>query len=649
MQTWTMKLLLPAAALVGVTVVGVGLSPTPLNASDKPARAQDDKPTGAMAVKVDRFGDPLPVGAVARLGTLGFRAPNLIGIGFRKTGELVAFGEDLALHVWPADGRPNPTTTLLTGNKQYGWRRALSADARFAAGFVDNERKLVVWDVSGNKPAEYLSRNSKDVYRLAFSPNGEWLAVNDTERGKAENLLLCHLPTKEWSPLALGGSHLESLSFTADGKQLAVATAKDVVVIDTAQKKELRRVTVPKERPTFAALSPDGKTLAVLPMKWMLGPDQVVRLFSLESGKELKSFTLSSGSARWVSFSPDGKSVWAGGPHGLTQCDTAAEKLVRQVAGPGTHPMVFSPDGRRLASHSESAVLLWDIKQGKLIRPDLLEGGHAAAIMGLTLSPNAEVIATNDIDGEIRLWDAGTGRPLGRVRSSWGSGPRIVFTPDFRSFLAVADDYVTPVLFDTTGKELRRFTVPADAAKRETTDELRLSADGQTLTTVAHPVSSGQKSYTVRWDARTGKVIDRTETVRNEVDMLFGTSYSPDGQWEVKFGTVGRVGGKEPIRLVPANETGLERAQFTADSRLVALPRAPRIPTAEDRHRGSLVIYDLSAMATLGELPTGRGCGTLSRRGADKWRCLPARSFRSGICRPGRRCGACRASTGARS
>jgi RNA polymerase sigma factor (sigma-70 family) len=606
-QTWAMRMRLAVVALAGLVVVGTGLSLARPDATGQSGPAQDDKPAAGTPAKADRFGDPLPDGAVARLGTLGFRVPNLVGIGFRKTGEMVGLGEDLALHVWPADGSPKPMTTLLIGKKQYGWRRALSADARFAAGLLHNEGKLVVWDVSGDKPAEYLSRQAKDAYQLAFSANGEWLAVNEPERGEPTNLLLCHLPTKEWSSFALGGSHFESLSFSADGKALAVTTDRNVVVIGTAEKKERRRVTVPRERPAFAALSPDGTTLAVLPTKWLLGPDQVVRLFSVETGREVKAFTLSPLSAHWVGFSPDGKSVWAGGPRGLSEWDLAAEKPVHQVAGPGGQPAAFSPDGRRLASHSESAVLLWDIKQGKVIRPDLLEGGHSAPIMGVTVSPDGAVIATDDIAGGIRLWDGATGRPLGRSSSSWGGGPRVAFTPDSRSFLAVADDYVTPVLFDAaTGKELRRFDVPADVAKKETTGELRLSADGRTLTTLAHPVTAGQQSYAVRWDVRTGKVIDRTATARGPREMDFGASYSPDGQWEVKLGTVGRVGEKEPTRVAPANETFMLRAHFTADSRLVSVPRAPQGSSAEDRDRGSLVIYDLIARAPLRELPTGR-------------------------------------------
>jgi RNA polymerase sigma factor (sigma-70 family) len=606
MQALTMKLKLAAVAIAAIIVVSAGLSLAPTSVTSQPVPAQDDKPAAGTLRKADRFGDPLPTGAVIRLGTLAFRQSNLVAIGFRETGELVAFSEDVAVHAWPADGRPEVATTLLLGKKEYAWRRAMSADARFAAAFLTGP-KLVIWDISGDKPAEYLSREVKDVYKLAFSGNGEWLAVNDSDRNSKDNLLLCHLPTKEWSALAVGEMYIESLSFTPDGKALAVANSEGVVVIDTAQKNVVLRVTVPRERPAFAALSADGTTLAVLPMRWLHGPEPILRLFSVETGQERKAFKLSAATVRWVEFSPDGNRIWTGGPRGLSEWNPSTGKLVRQVAGPADHAPAFSPDGGRLAAHSESAVLLWDVKKGKVHRPDLMDGGHTAPIIGLTISPDGQVIASNALDGEIRLWEASTGRPLGKVLSSWGRGPRIAFMPDSRSFLGVADDYVTPVLFDAaTGKELRRFKVPAEVARKETTSELQLSADAATLTTHADPITTNEKSYTVRWEVSTGKVIDRTEVRRNLRDEMTMPGRSPDGRWEVRMGTVRRLGEGEPIQVVLANESLMLRAQFSADSRLVSIPRALWNSSAEDRKKGSLVIYDLNAKAVLIELPTGK-------------------------------------------
>ena len=595
-----------AATLVvllgGLTTAGALLT-TPSDPVKAPPVAAPEK------AKTDLFGDPLPDGAVLRLGTVGFRTPHLRGVGFRKSGELVGVSEDPAITVWPADGSPKGTKTPLTETKQYSWRVALSADGRFAAvlQYRSGKGELVVWDVTGDKPTEYLTREFKDVYQLAFSTNGEWLAVNESSRGAKESLQICHLPKKDWAGYVVGSDHFESLSFTPDGKRLAVATSRDTVAIDTGEKNEVRRVATPRERPSFSAINPDGNTLAVLYSTWLFGDNPTVRLFAVESGEETAKFELPDRTTRWVGFSPDGRTVWTGGRNGLREWDPKANKLAREITGPGEHPAAFSPDGRWLASSNNSGVLRYDLKQGKVVRPELIEGGHTAAIMGVTLSPDGEVIATDAADGEVRLWDSTSGKRLGRVQSTWGNDQRVLFL-DAKSFLAVAVDYITPVVYDaTTGKELRRFDKPTEPVKQHTARDLRLSADGKTFTVYAESASSALKSYTVRWDVPTGKVVEQAEAAADWRRVAFNpATSSPDGRWAVQAGTAKNAETGESIPIVPARDTGMLPARFSADSRLVSVTRAPLVGKPDDTSRDGLVVFDLTARATLAELPTGR-------------------------------------------
>ncbi len=144
--------------------------PPAQNKAMPPAEVRQKESAAEPEVRRDRFGDLLPKGAELRLGTIGFRVPNVAGVGFRPMGELVAFTDNLMLYVWPADGTPRPKITPVTGNPKYGWRRALSADARFAAALV--ERKIVVWDVSGDKPVEYLPTKQTTLTRCGFRRTG---------------------------------------------------------------------------------------------------------------------------------------------------------------------------------------------------------------------------------------------------------------------------------------------------------------------------------------------------------------------------------------------------------------------------------------------------------------------------------------------
>src|SRR5262249_7689337 len=187
-RTRLWAVLMVAVMGMGVGLIAVARSPAPQPPPAKPPAAQ----------RVDRFGDPLPDGAIMRLGTLGFRVPDVAGIGFRPTGELVALTHHMTLHVWSADGNPKAVVTTWNGPGPSGGGAALSPDARFSAARLD--RRLIVWDMSGKQPSEHSSREIKDLFRVAFSPDGNWLAVQDGWQGVG-SLHLCNLREKSWSEL----------------------------------------------------------------------------------------------------------------------------------------------------------------------------------------------------------------------------------------------------------------------------------------------------------------------------------------------------------------------------------------------------------------------------------------------------------------
>src|SRR5262249_19922872 len=145
-----------------------------------------------------------------------------------------------------------------------------------------------------------------------------------------------------------------------------------------------------------------------------------------------------------------------------------AGRLEHEIAGPAEHPPVYSADRRRFATYSSSAVMSVDATSGKPIRPNVIDAGHSGAVKGIAVSPDGKRIATWGLDTEVRLWNADTGQPLCRVRAPWGHGC-VTFLRDTQSFIAVAEDFVTPVVYDASGREQRRFVVPPEMAKAEMT------------------------------------------------------------------------------------------------------------------------------------------------------------------------------------
>ena len=68
--------------------------------------------------------------------------------------------------------------------------------------------------------------------------------------------------------------------------------------------------------------------------------------------------------------------------------------------------MVFSPDGRQIASGSnDNTVRLWDAQTGA---PGAILSGHTDSVYSVVFSPNGLQIASGSEDRTVRLWDAQT-------------------------------------------------------------------------------------------------------------------------------------------------------------------------------------------------------------------------------------------------
>ena len=91
--------------------------------------------------------------------------------------------------------------------------------------------------------------------------------------------------------------------------------------------------------------------------------------------------------------------------------------------------MVFSPDGKRLASANEDqTVKLWDAMTGQEI---LTLKGHTGDVLSVAFSPDGKRLASASLDGTIKLWDAGTSQEILTIKRTEGqlAGTRVAFGP----------------------------------------------------------------------------------------------------------------------------------------------------------------------------------------------------------------------------
>jgi WD40 repeat protein len=555
---------------------------------------------------IDRYGDPLPDQAVMRLGTVKFRVANLAGVGFRKTGELVAFSNDPAMHVWPLDGSSKATVTKLSDELE---RATFSPDARFAVSGLASRKPLAIWDLSGDKPEKILKRDdffSNGTECPTFSPDGSFLAIWHPYRKK---LYLANVPRRTWSEIELTiPPTVRSFSFSSNGKYLAVTSENQVQVIDTTTGKNVSQIDKAKintrlgsqnEQIRFATPAPDGSSLAVIVGGFAFSefPSQTYRLLSLRvrGDGDKGPLTVPFGFARWVTYSPDGKTIFFGGELGLREWDPVTGQVRLDIAGPASGPVAFSSDGNHLASHGGDAILYCNAKTGKAVHPDLADAGHTEPIYGIQLSPDGKLVATNTRFGNVRVWQTDTGRSVSMFRSRSCRPESVAFLPDSRTVVVIGDDQNTPSAWDAySGKELRRFIPKMGIFPWS---GLRLSPDGKTLVT-----SNGDTDYDrgghalrVSWDVKSGRAVSSEEWIG---------VVSPDGMWAVEYGNAIHKGAKGSYSLVsfPYEGGSTKLRAFSSDSRVVALYYFG--PTSYDsgREKSVVLVFDLTDRTKLAEI-----------------------------------------------
>jgi RNA polymerase sigma factor (sigma-70 family) len=506
-----------AGAGMGVLAYRAWPAPRPQTPPSGESHSEVTNPDAGRPA-VDRHGDPLPAGAVTRLGTLRFRTAHTVSrLAFAADGNtLLGAGWDNIARVWDRSTGKERRKVVFRED----WRNsfAVSPDGKLlATGGRDKDRKLRLWDAGTGKLLFESAAQEGRIEVLEFSPDGKTLAAAGN---KAIHLwdVAARMGTRQ---LAVGQDRLGALAFAPDGKLLAVACGDNRIRLwDLETATELRTLEGHKDWIYGLAFSPDGTMLA----SSGADKDRTVRLWDPVTGKELRRLEGPAGWVRPVAFSPDGKTLATGGQDGkvrLWDAGTGKEKRQLRIPGqddtwgPWVMAVAFSPDGRTLAaSGTEHVVRLWDLATGA--EDPATKEGHVDGANSAAFSPDGKLLATASGDHTVRLWDPATGEEVRRLGGGREGFSRVTFAPDGKTVAALTERAV--VLWDAgTGKELHRLeghTGPVSS--------LCFSPDGKTL------VSGGYRGDgTLRaWEVSTGKQVRQI----GKWDEITSVAFSPDGK-----------------------------------------------------------------------------------------------------------------------
>src|SRR5262249_850962 len=143
-----------------------------------PVQAQ--APAKGGPARLDHNGDPLPNGALARLGSARFRhAEKVTGLAFLPDGQaLVSSSWDGTLRLWEV-----PTARELRrfdANAGYVCPLALSGDGKLLLS-GGNDRTTRLWDVRTGRELRRLGRHEQAVIAVALAPNQALVASGATD------------------------------------------------------------------------------------------------------------------------------------------------------------------------------------------------------------------------------------------------------------------------------------------------------------------------------------------------------------------------------------------------------------------------------------------------------------------------------------
>jgi WD40 repeat protein len=254
--------------------------------------------------------------------------------------------------------------------------------------------------------------------------------------------------------------------------------------------RELRSVTGHEDAVWSVIFMPDGKTLL------SGGKDRTLRLWDVESGRQIRIVAVTPQDPRCTVCTGDGKVVLAACGIGVRVYDASDGQETSRFAGHTNtvKTLALSPNGRRVLSGGDDrTVRLWDLQDGREHRRMT---GHRGDVNGVAFTPDGQFAISGSRDQTVRLWDLDAGRELPRFPKQKGMVLCVAVSPDGRFALSGNFD-TTMRLWDLdAGRELRRFQ-----GHRQMIAAVAFTPDGRRVLSAGH-------DQTVRlWDVESGHEI----------------------------------------------------------------------------------------------------------------------------------------------
>jgi WD40 repeat protein len=378
----------------------------------------------------------------------------ITSIKFSADGRFLTFAGKQVLYIWSLDKRKELTRLELeAGSPQ---NAALSPDARLLA--VPAQDRIILIDLLTLKQVSPAGGHEGKIFALAYSSAGALFASGSDDG----SLRLWNLQTAEQNKCIRMGSGVHSLTidegakflaagcrdgiarlwaahgtgplvmlqtdegpetrsplncvaFSPSGHLLASGDTEGAIRLwDVASGRQLNGLAGHRSQVLSLAFSPDGRILASTggyTGRHLTIEDRTLRLWNVETRRELTTGVKTESTIPAVAFSPEGDMLAIGGDLLLLKWRERRES--GRLSGPrhGVSSLAFSPNGFLLATAARQASLfviqVWELRTGQEV---CRFTGHEGTITSLCFLPGGTMLASGGADTTILVWDITLGK-----------------------------------------------------------------------------------------------------------------------------------------------------------------------------------------------------------------------------------------------
>lgn len=412
--------------------------------------------------------------------------------------------------------------------------------------------------------------NLKDITptKITYSKNGKYVAFGDLTGiihiHNAESL-------QEVKQIYGHSNTVYSVKFMDDDSKL-ISCSRDTTirVWDINSGKELWQTKTGGRGLADVDISPDGKLIVYC--SWYFNKSGVsgfIQLYDVEKKEKIWLTEHNTHPLVVVRFSPDGKkfavgswewqvSVWdlndLHQPKIYDYNDVKSYSAVDDIA--------FSPNGKQIAAATKNTTpRVWDIETGKL----LFElRGHQKPVYSIAYSKDGSKIFTSGDDAMIMIWDAKSGKQINKIFGHDEKVHSTAFSPDGNYFVTASNDRTIRKWESAFGSE---FT-DAKGRNESSIYTFDLSKDGKLL------AMNGPDSTLGIWDARNGKFLKLINGI--DGNILNAVSFNGDAalaavcNWN-KSVKVYKTDSAELYRELNGSNGGSGKISFSPDDKTVAI------------------------------------------------------------------------------